>query len=146
MIFIPITRPGINLPGFPGANFEKMRRNYAKKSLRRANNSPPQKTTTPLPEIPTENSSAGVNDSRNTSLTGRAANPSVLVGLKVDPSTAKDKYERARGLYAKWKYEDTREVVEVLDLTHKEEMRMERSYLRRRVTHGQEFKMERSYT
>ena len=43
--------------------------------------------------------------------------PSILVGLESDPSTtAEDKYERARAIYAKWKHEDIEEPVEGEDL------------------------------
>ena len=51
--------------------------------------------------------------------------PSILVGLESDPSTtAEDKYERARAIYAKWKHEDIEEPVQGEDLLLRQKCRI----------------------
>lgn len=93
--------------------------NYVKKSLRQKSNYPPQKPTTFPSEIPTKTAHdrMGITDHGTAPTRDNLDGPSALIGLEVDPSsTAKDKYERLRALYAKQKYEDTEEAVESADL------------------------------
>lgn len=84
-----------------------MPRNYIKKSLRQKSNYPPQKPTTFPPETPikTADDRMGIIDHGTAPTRDSLDGPSVLVGLEIDPfTTAKDKYETLRALYAKWKY------------------------------------------
>ena len=81
-----------------------MSRNYVKKSLRWANNSPALKATPFTSNITfiTTGSTNKVIDNQNILQKSSANVPNILVSLENDPfTTAKDKYKRARAMYAK---------------------------------------------
>lgn len=89
--------------------------NYIKKSFWQANNQSVQKKTL-LNSNNTFITVKGVKKvikDQSVLQTSSANVLSILVGLESDPSIiAKDKYNRARAIYAKWKYKDIEELVE----------------------------------
>ncbi len=75
---------------------------------------------TPLPYNTTLTAAQNANkasEDQSTLQTSCASVPSIFIGLESDPSiTAKDKYEKARATYARWKHKDIKEPVERVDL------------------------------